>query len=225
MPIDYDLQNAIMEPDADVDTILACLRNRFDTAVEEQRPTQLLNDYFQHERDWNNFVAARNWWLKLKKLPPRLTWRQVVYSAVSTYCMKSLTPGTDTMMGMLARVAEQVKQYYIASGADPEHPTEDRAERMRRLNRERVAAHRARQRDGTATPQDSTTERSAAAVAWDAVVDARNARKRVRAEQDALVAAAYKAMEDAASERKRVMAEYDQAVTAAEEAHRQAKAT
>lgn len=148
---------------------------------------------------------AREWWPD--DAPANLSWSACFGGSLAMYA----TAHPGTLMGQLGQQAQRVNAWLEAEGRPTDRPNESKADRMRRMNRERVAAHRA------AKAEDGPTDRQ---VAWDAVVEARRARSAAKTELDAEVRAHYVAMTDASDRRREVLAGHDALVEEAEAAHR-----
>lgn len=151
---------------------------------------------------------ARQWWPD--NAPDQLSWSTCLGGSLAMYA----TPHATTLMAHLQQQAARVTAWLEGEGRDTDRPNESKSERMKRLNRERVAAHRARQKN---EEEDDKTKRQAA---WEVVVEARRVRARAKAELDADVRAHYIAMTDASDRRREVLAGHDAEVEAAEAAHK-----
>jgi hypothetical protein len=169
-------------------------------------------EVFCPDQDLAQITTAKNWWPR--ECPPQLNWAT---SFGGSLALHSDAANTETLLTHLHRQANRVASWLQAEGRDVVHPNEDKADRMRRRNRERVQAHRERQREA------GPDTRPAALLAWDKVVDARRYRAEVIAGYDQQVRELYDAMNKASEERRLAKARCDELVSQAEAAHRAAK--
>lgn len=171
---------------------------------------------FYGEADINAITAAHAWWPR--NCPDTMSWDRTLLAAVFTY--RTNPTNANRLTELLALYARPVVRWLELEGKSTEHPNEDRAERMRRLNRERMAAQRAAAKAEAAGEEAPPNP---VADAWRAVEEARRVRRDVVAAEKAKVRAAYDAMTVAAEHKRMVEEEQDQLVHAAEAAHRAAK--
>jgi hypothetical protein len=150
---------------------------------------------------------AHDWWPR--DAPQNLSWAVSLGGSLSMYA----APGnTMTLMDHLGLAYARVVRWLESEGRPTDHPNESRADRMRRLNRERVARYRER----AAAP-------SAAKLAWDEVVKQREIRRINKEHADKEVRRHHDAMMLAVEQRRTLMEKMDARVAAAEEAHRAAR--
>jgi hypothetical protein len=154
-------------------------------------------------------AAAHAWWPR--ECPDNLSWATSLGGSIA---MLASGANNETLVTHLMRQGERVATWLLSEGRDVVYPNESKSDRMKRLNRERVARHRAEQRS---VPEGA---RPAASEAWDKVVAARRHRAEVLADHDAKVKAAYDVMTEAAEARKVAKAQEDELVAAAEAEHR-----
>lgn len=193
----------------DQSDVLAYLEQRRTRAAEQGLRVWEVDDFIR-DGDLGQYQQARAWWPEdasgMLACPP-LT---MLLDGVATGPM--LEP--QTFVERLMDRTNQVVAWLEAQGRDPRYVNEAPDERRRRLNRERVARHRAGAEQG---------ERSPSAVAWDAVQEARRVRAAVRSEHDDRVRAAYDHMMELSEERRLVVEEQDRLVAAAEAEHARVK--
>jgi hypothetical protein len=217
MPFNYEIQAAATAGDASAEVITACLQDRYEVALEEHRFAEHPETYFDPNTDWPDLCAAREWWPN--SVPQHMSWAASMFAALHGYAPPDPSLAEQTLMTALGRLAQRVQDHITTNGGDPAHPNESRADRARRLNRERVAAHRERQRatapDATDTPRHVGT--------WARVQELRRGKREAKAHHDEEVRLAHEAMMVEVKRREDVMAFWDKQIAEAEEAHRKAK--
>lgn len=154
---------------------------------------------------------AHAWWPK--QCAHNFSWPVAFGSALTMYTSST---NNDPLLAHLGHMAKRTVTWLKLEGRNAERPNEDRAERMRRLNRERVARWRKEQ---TTSPD----KRSAAAEAWDKVQELRRGKREAKAHHDNEVRLAHERMMKEVEFRATIMAGWDRDIAAAEEAHRLAK--
>lgn len=172
-----------------------------------QTPTMSL-ETFCPPQSLDEIEKAHAWWPK--KCAHNFSWPVAFGSALAIYTSPT---NNDPLLAHLGYAAKRTVSWLKLEGRNAERPNEDRAERMRRLNRERMAQYRSADPD----------KRSAAAAAWDKVQELRRGKREAKAHHDAQVRMHHESMMVEVEHRAKVMADWDKDITAAEEAHRLAK--
>jgi len=199
--------------------ILAYLHARYDALVLDGVTPQPVPEFYNTEQHHAQVLEALNWW---PLTPPQvdMTWEATLQVALSCYMDPMESLRQPTLVAGLAKLAQRVVSALQVTGADSARPNEGRKERMRRLNRERVARWRATQK----ADQTPGAVRTPALSAWDEVCSVRASRAEAKQELDQMVKQTHAAFMAACDERKAALAEWDERVADALATHAAAKA-